>query len=110
DPLYSRGPGDVAIFVTPLAFRWGHFQYAIQKGINVFMEKPLTADGPSSKRMLELAELSVARNLKVGVGLMSRHARNLQELHKRIDDGEIGEIITMRGYRMHGPVGNFASL
>ena len=41
-------PGDVAIFTTPLAFRWVHFTYAIAKGINVFMEKPLTADGPTS--------------------------------------------------------------
>ena len=102
-------PGDVAIFATPLAFRWVHFQYAIQKGINVFMEKPLTSDGASSRRMLKLAEESVAKNLKVGVGLMSRHARNLQELHKRIEDGEIGDIVAMRGYRMQGPVGTFAS-
>jgi len=103
--LDSLKPGDVAIFATPLAFRWVHFQYAISKGINVFMEKPLTADGPSSKKMLALAEQSVAKNLKVGVGLMSRHARNLQELHARVQDGEIGDIIAMRGYRMHGPVG-----
>ena len=40
-------PGDVAIFTTPLAFRWVHFAYAIEKGINVFMEKPLLADGPT---------------------------------------------------------------
>jgi predicted dehydrogenase len=103
-------PGDVAIFATPLAFRWVHFQYAISKGINVFMEKPLTADGPTSKRMFKLAEDASAKNLKVGVGLMSRHARNLQELAKRIQDGEIGDIIAMRGYRMHGPVGTFNSL
>src|SRR5688500_13249401 len=29
--------GDVAIFTTPLAFRWVHFQYAIERGLNVFM-------------------------------------------------------------------------
>jgi len=103
-------PGDVAIFATPLAFRWVHFQYAIQKGLNVFMEKPVTADGPTSKRMLKLAEESVAKNLKCGVGLMSRHARNLQELQKRIQDGEIGDVIAMRGYRMEGRIGHFASL
>jgi len=102
-------PGDVAIFATPPAFRWVHFQYALQKGLNVFMEKPVTVDGPTSKRMLRLAEESEAKNLKVGVGLMSRHARPLQELYKRIQDGEIGDIIMMRGYRMHGPVGYFAS-
>ena len=93
-------PGDVAIFTTPLAFRWVHFAYAIEKNLNVFMEKPLTADGPTSKRMLELGEKSVAKNLKVGVGLMSRHSKALRELKKRIEDGAIGDIILMRGYRM----------
>jgi len=44
------------------------------------------------------------------VGLMSRHSRALQELAKRVHDGEIGEIILQRGYRMHGPVGFFSSL
>src|ERR1044071_3385965 len=99
-------PGDVAIFATPLAFRWVHFTYAIQKGLNVFMEKPLTADGPTSRRMLKLAEEASAKNLKVGVGLMSRHSRALQELAQRIHDGEMGDIILLRGYRMHGPVGS----
>ena len=40
-------PGDVAIFTTPPVFRWVHFGYAIQRGLNVFMEKPLAADGPT---------------------------------------------------------------
>ena len=53
----------------------------------------MTADGPTSKRMFKLAEEATTKNLKVGVGLMSRHARPLQELHKRIQDGEIGDII-----------------
>jgi predicted dehydrogenase len=60
--------------------------------------------------MFKLAEEATAKNLKVGVGLMSRHSRALQELAKRVQDGEIGEIILERGYRMHGPVGFFASL
>jgi len=103
-------PGDIAIFATPPAFRWVHFTYAIQKGLNVFMEKPLTVDGPTSKRMFDLAEKATAKNLKVGVGLMSRHSRALQELAKRVHDGEIGDVILQRGYRMHGPVGFFSSL
>jgi len=103
-------PGDVAIFATPPAFRWVHFTYAIQKNLNVFMEKPLTADGPTSKRMFSLAQDASAKNLKVGVGLMSRHSRALQELADRVHNGEIGEIILERGYRMHGPGGYFLSL
>jgi predicted dehydrogenase len=104
-------PGvDVAIFTTPPAFRWVHFTYAIQKGLNVFMEKPVTVDGPTSRRMFKLGEESKAKNLKVGVGLMSRHSRALEELAKRIHDGEIGNVILQRGYRMAGPIGFFRSL
>ncbi|MGA2177326.1 MAG: gfo/Idh/MocA family oxidoreductase [Verrucomicrobiota bacterium] len=99
-------PGDVAIFTTPLAFRWVHFTYAIQKGLHVFMEKPLTADGPTSRRMLQLAEQATAKRLKVGVGLNSRHSRALQELAHRIQDGEIGDLILMRGYRVVQPAGS----
>ena len=102
-------PGDIAIFATPLAFRWVHFTYAIQKGLNVFMEKPLTADGPTSRKMFELAEEATAKNLKVGVGLMSRHSRAMQQLAERIHGGEIGDLILLRGYRMHGPGGSMQS-
>ena len=99
-------PGDIVILTTPPAFRWVHFTYAIAKGLNVFMEKPVTVDGPTSRKMLKLAEDATAKNLKVGVGLMSRHSRALQELQQRIQNGEIGDVILMRGYRMHGPVGH----
>jgi hypothetical protein len=73
------------------------------------MEKPLSSDGAASRRLLKLADAASAKKLKVAVGLMSRHARHLQELQKRIADGAIGEIILMRGYRMDGPVGTFRS-
>src|SRR5205823_9319585 len=46
-------PGDVAVLATPPAFRWVQFSYAIDKGLNVFMEKPLTVDGPTTRRMLK---------------------------------------------------------
>lgn len=100
----TLNPGDIAIFATPLAFRWVHFQYAIDRGLNVFMEKPVIADGPSAKRMLALSEQADAKNLKCAVGLMVRHCRGRQELHSRIQDGEIGDLIMMRAYRMHGPI------
>ena len=57
------------------------------------MEKPLTVDGPTSRKMLKLAEEATAKNLKVGVGLMSRHNRGMEELAKRIQDGEIGDLV-----------------
>ncbi len=106
----SLRPGDIVILTTPPAFRWVHYAYAIEKDLNVFMEKPVTVDGPSAKRMLALNEKAKAKGLKVGVGLMSRHNFGMQELKKRIEDGELGEILMMRGYRMHGPAAFFRSL
>src|SRR5260370_28321524 len=96
-------PGDVVILTTPPAFRWVHFTYAIEKGLNVFMEEPVTVDGPSSRRMLKLAQTSEDKNLKVGVGLMCRHCVVRQELFKRIKDGQIGDLTMLRAYRQDGP-------
>jgi predicted dehydrogenase len=97
-------PGDVVILTTPPAFRWVHFGSAIKKGLNVFMEKPVTVDGPTTKKMLALGAESVKKNLKVGVGLMTRHCRARQALLERIQSGEIGDIVNLRSYRMHGPI------
>lgn len=97
-------PGDIVILTTPLAFRAPHFEYAIERGLNVFMEKPVTADGPSSRKMIELAKKASDKNLKCGVGLMVRHCRGRMELKRRIEDGEIGDVISMRAYRMQGPI------
>jgi predicted dehydrogenase len=95
-------PGDIAIFATPPAFRWVHFGYAIKKGLNVFMEKPVTVDGPSTRKLLKLADESMQRNLKVGVGLMCRHCAARAELYDRIKSGQIGDLTYLRAYRMAG--------
>lgn len=95
--------GDIVILTTPPAFRWLHFSYAIQKGLNVFMEKPITVDGPSTKKMLKLAKDAKDKNLKVAVGLMCRHCKARQELYQRIRDGQIGDVLFLRAYRMAGP-------
>ncbi len=98
-------PGDVAILTTPPAFRWVQFKYAIEKGLNVFMEKPVTVDGPTTRRMLALGEDAAKKSLKVGVGLMCRHCEAREELFHRIQDGQIGDIVLLRAYRQTGPVG-----
>src|SRR5262245_33090241 len=52
----SLQKGDVVILGTPPAFRWPMFTYAIEKGLNVFMEKPVAVDGPTARKMFDLAE------------------------------------------------------
>jgi hypothetical protein len=95
--------GDVVILTTPPAFRWVQFTYAIEKGLNVFMEKPITVDGPSSRRMFKLGEEASKKGLKVGVGLMCRHCKYRKELFERVKGGEIGDLVLLRAYRNAGP-------
>jgi predicted dehydrogenase len=99
----SLRQGDVVILATPPAFRWVHFQYAIEKRLHVFMEKPISVDGPSTRRMLQLGQAADTHNLKVGVGLMCRHCTARRELFDRIRHGEMGDILLLRAYRMAGP-------
>ncbi len=102
-------PGDVVILATPPAFRWVHYSYAIEKGLNVFMEKPVTVDAPTSARMLEINKKALEKNLKVAVGLMCRHCPARRELFDRIQNGEVGELTMLRAYRMAGPTGSAAA-
>ena len=105
----SLRKGDVVILTTPPAFRWVHFQYAIEKGLNVFMEKPTTVDGPSSRKMLELADKSEKAGLKVGVGLMCRHCDARKALYEQIKAGRIGDLTFLRAYRVVGLTGSAAT-
>jgi len=100
----SLKPGDVVLLTTHAAFRPLQFEYAVKKGVNVFAEKSFAVDAPAARRWLKAAEESEKKNLKVGVGFMWRHSRAREELIRRIHDGAIGDVHTMRIYRVHGPV------
>jgi predicted dehydrogenase len=95
-------PGDVVILATPPAFRWVQFTYAIEKRLNVFMEKPVSVDGPSSRKMFALGLEAARHNLKVAVGLMCRHCDARKALFTRLRDGQLGDINLLRAYRMAG--------
>ncbi len=97
-------PGDVAMLTNYSGFRPGQLEYAVEKGINVFMEKSFAPDAPGLRRIIKAGEAAEKKNLKIAAGLQCRHSPNRQELIKRIRDGELGQIQLIRAYRMQ-PVG-----
>ncbi len=100
----------IVLFTTPPAFRWVHFKYAIESGLkNVFMEKPISVDGPTTRRMLALNVEAEKKGMKVAVGLMCRHCRVRGELLQKVRAGEIGDILLLRAYRVQAPVASFRS-
>jgi predicted dehydrogenase len=96
-------PGiDIAMCTTYPAFRPTHLEYAVKKGVNVFMEKSFACDAHGARRVIEAGEEAKKKNLKIAAGLMCRHSVNRQELIKRIRDGQLGPINLIRAYRMEG--------
>ncbi|MBN2506327.1 MAG: Gfo/Idh/MocA family oxidoreductase [Verrucomicrobia bacterium] len=93
-------PGDVAILTTHAAFRAPHLEYAVEKGVHVFMEKDFAADPGGIRRILRAGEAAEKKNLKIGAGLMCRHSSARQALIRKIRDGAMGDIQLIRAYRM----------
>ncbi|MHB8899289.1 MAG: Gfo/Idh/MocA family protein, partial [Thermoguttaceae bacterium] len=80
-------------------------EYAVDKGVNVFMEKSFAVDAPGIRRVLAAGKKAQEKGLKIAGGLMSRHSSPLEEAIGRIHDGAIGKVITCWAYREHNPVG-----
>jgi predicted dehydrogenase len=96
----SLRPGSVVLQCTHAAFRAQHLEYAISKGMHVFMEKTFAADPVGIRRILKAGEAAAAKGLKIGCGLMCRHSSARQALIEKIRRGELGDIHLIRAYRM----------
>lgn len=96
-------PGvNYGIIATPPGFRPPYFKACIDMGKHVFMEKPVAVDGPGCRIMYEAAEQAKQKNLKVAAGTQRRHENNYIETIKRIQDGMIGDVVTLRAYWVNG--------
>ena len=89
---------DLVIIATPPGFRPIHFEYAVEKGKNIFAEKPVATDAAGIRKFLAAAAEAKKKNLKVGIGLQRHHQAPYIDTVKRIQDGALGELILMRAY------------
>ncbi len=95
-------PGDIAMCTTRAYIRPTHVEYAVQKGINVFMEKPFASDPGSLHRLLRAGEEADKKNVKIAAGLQCRHSPARQALIQRMRDGAMGDITLIRANRLGG--------
>lgn len=89
---------DLVVIATPPGYKPQQFEYAVNKGRHIFMEKPVASDAVGVRRVLASVEESKKKNLMVGIGLQRRHEPQYMETIDRIHNGAIGDIITMRVY------------
>jgi predicted dehydrogenase len=83
---------DLVIVATPPNFRPIHFQYATEKGIHSFLEKPICVDPVGYRTIIATAKQAQAKNLCVITGTQRHHQRNYVEAYKKLMEGTIGEI------------------
>jgi len=97
-------PGDQVILTTPPGFRPYHYRAAIEKGLHVFMEKPVCVDAPGFRHVMETNRRADEKNLKVCVGYCYRYDANFVNWIEQIHAGKIGDVQYTRGYYNVGPI------
>lgn len=91
-------PGDQVVIATTPGFRPFHYRYAIDKGLHVFMEKPLFTDAPGFRHVQETNRRADEKNLKVCVGLQRHYEPQYINWMKQIHEGAIGDVTYSRVY------------
>jgi predicted dehydrogenase len=69
-------------------------EYAAQRGVHMFVEKPVAVDAPGVRRVMEACRVAREKKLAVVSGLCYRYEKKKIETVKRIHDGAIGEILS----------------
>ena len=93
---------DYCVIATPTTSHAEYALKAISRGINVLIEKPITDNHSSA---LEIEKKAIAKNIKVGVGLIERFNPALQEIKKLSIEDLIGELYQISSIRQ-GPKPN----
>jgi predicted dehydrogenase len=95
---------DVNLIITaaPPGFRPIHLKAAVEAGKNVFMEKPVAVDPVGVRSVIESSDRAKQKGLAIVAGTQRRHQQRYVELMKRIQDGQIGEIVGAQCYWNQG--------
>ncbi len=83
---------DMVIVATPPVFRPVHFEYAVEKGVHAFLEKPICVDPKGYRTIIAASKQAEAKGLSVVTGTQRHHQRCYVEAFKLIQQGIIGEI------------------
>lgn len=85
-------------------FHTAHYEYAVQQGKHVFVEKPFCIDAEGYRRCMKANKTAEEKGLTVLSGYQRRHQNSYLEWIKRIQEGAIGDILNMRVYWNQGGI------
>lgn len=95
--LLERNDVDAVLISTPAYAHPEILEAAVAAGKHVYCEKPAATDVDGCKRILKVSE-TVNNKLSVVLGFQIRYATPYVEMVKRIQRGDIGEIISVQLY------------
>jgi predicted dehydrogenase len=87
---------DVVLLCEPPAFRPASLRAAVEAGKHVFCEKPVAVDAPGVRHVMETCKLAKQKSVNVVSGLCYRYQFAKQDTIKRIQDGAVGDIVTLQ--------------
>jgi predicted dehydrogenase len=96
---------DVVLIANAAKFHPLHAISAIRAGKHVFVEKPHGIDPRGVKLMQQACDLAREKKLSIVSGLHSRFHAGYQETIQRIQDGAIGDVVTIEENFLRAPYG-----
>lgn len=96
--LLADADVDIVIHATPPVFRPLHLRAIVEAGKHMFVEKPACVDPMQARELYEIADLADKKGLTVIPGVQRRFHPGYVEAIKRIQDGQIGDIIAVQAY------------
>ncbi|MEO0651806.1 MAG: Gfo/Idh/MocA family oxidoreductase [Planctomycetota bacterium] len=83
---------DVVLLTTPPAFRPAHLEYAVERGVHVFAEKPMAVDAPGVRRVMAAAERARAKQLSMASGFCWRYNVRHRAFFDEVHRGRVGDL------------------
>jgi UDP-N-acetylglucosamine 3-dehydrogenase len=87
---------DAVTICTPASTHFQIASQALEAGLNVFVEKPMTTTVKDGEALIEAAKKA---NRTVTVGFIERFNPPITELKRMIQDGKMGELILLEFHR-----------
>ena len=89
---------DLVILAAPPFFRPQHLRAAVEAGKHIFMEKPVAVDPAGARSVISSADLGAQKGLAIVAGTQRRHQAHYLEVMKRVQGGDIGDIVAGQCY------------
>jgi len=100
-PLLNKKDVDAVLISSPCYSHHGYIEASLAAGKHVYSEKPVAVDVAGCEKVIRLGEMAKGK-LSLAIGFQIRFASAYVEMVRRIQQGDLGEIINVQLYYLAG--------